>query len=96
MLSVPSENQTAGRIRTLPISGVSPAVLTSKLCDPDRGLHRVNVQRRHPSTTRSSLLRYSDTFRYYYTIYGECLQPPVRIGNMLGVATRFRRCVRRK
>lgn len=66
MLSVPSENQTAGRIRTLPISGVSPAVLPSKLCDPDRGLRQVNVPRRQPSTARSCLLRYSDTFRYFY------------------------------
>lgn len=90
MLSVPSENQTAGRIRTLPISGDSPAVLTSKLCDPDRGIHRVNVPRRQPSTSRSHLLQ------YYYTIYGECLQPLVRFGNTLGVATRFRRCVRRE
>lgn len=96
MLSVPSENQTAGRNRTLPISGDTPAVLSSKLCDPDRGLRRVNVPRRQPSTARSRLLRYSDTFRYYYTIYGECLQPPLRIGNTLGVATRFKRCVRRK
>ena len=47
------------------ISGDSPAVLSSKLCDPDRGLRRVNVPRRQPSTARSCLLQYSDTFRYY-------------------------------